>query len=180
MTGLTLSLIVGFALHNATEGFGIVGPVVQRGQRLSWRTLLLLAVIGGGPTFVGTLLGSLWTSPYLSVGVLAMAGGALLYVLKELFAGARKEARQVVIMTAVAVGFIIGWSTELLADVGLSESSGVQAGAVVDAEGDILAIPFKGLGPQLLPEKIAGQNELSNDELHERVLKPTILPDGTR
>src|ERR1700733_6282958 len=46
MNGLTVSLLIGFALHNATEGFGIVGPVVQRGETLSWRTLLLLALIG--------------------------------------------------------------------------------------------------------------------------------------
>lgn len=127
MTGLTLTLIAGFALHNATEGFGIVGPMVQRGERLRWSTILLFAVIGGGPTFAGTLLGSLWTSPYLSVAVLSMAGGALLYVLKELFAGARRQTRQVVIMSAVAAGFIVGWSTELLAGAGLSAGRGAQS-----------------------------------------------------
>lgn len=178
--GLTLSLIIGFALHNATEGFGIVGPMVQRGERPSWRTILLLAAIGGGPTFLGTLLGSLWTSPYLSVAVLAMAGGALLYVLKELFAGARREVRQMAIMSAVAAGFIIGWSTELLADTSLSPGNQPQSGSVVDADGDILAIPSQGLGPTLSPAEIANQNESSNEELHERALEPTILPDGTR
>ena len=92
LRGLTTTLIIGFALHNATEGFGIVGPVVQQGGRFSWGSLLLLAAIGGGPTFAGTLLGSLWTSTYLSVAVLGMAGGALVYVVKELFAGVRKES----------------------------------------------------------------------------------------
>jgi FtsP/CotA-like multicopper oxidase with cupredoxin domain len=179
-TGLTMSLIIGFALHNATEGFGIVGPMVQHGDRLSWRTILLLAAIGGGPTFAGTLLGSLWTSPYLSVAVLAMAGGALLYVLKELFAGARRETRQIVVMSAVAAGFMIGWSTELLADTSLSSGSQAQSGTVVDADGDILAIPSQGLGPALSPAEIARQDESSNDGLHERALAPTVLPDGTR
>ena len=118
LQGLTMTLIVGFALHNSTEGFGIVGPVAQRGGRFSWRSLLLLAAIGGGPTFVGTLLGSLWTSAYLSIAVLGMAGGALVYVVKELFAGVRKESREVVIMTAVVVGFIIGWATDVVASGG--------------------------------------------------------------
>ena len=118
LSGLTTTLIIGFALHNATEGFGIVGPVVQQGGRFSWGSLLLLAAIGGGPTFVGTLLGSLWTSTYLSVAVLGMAGGALVYVVKELFAGVRKESCQVVIMTAVVVGFIIGWATDVVASGG--------------------------------------------------------------
>jgi manganese oxidase len=179
-TGLTMSLIIGFALHNATEGFGIVGPMVQHGDRLSWRTIFLLAAIGGGPTFAGTLLGSLWTSPYLSVAVLAMAGGALLYVLKELFAGARREIRQIAIMSAVAAGFIIGWSTELLADMSLSSGNQPQPAPVVDADGDILAIPSTGLGPALSRADIADQDDSSNDELHERALAPTILPDGTR
>ena len=178
--GLTVSLIIGFGLHNATEGFGIVGPMVQRGETLSWRTILLLAAIGGGPTFVGTLLGSLWTSSYLSVAVLAMAGGALLYVLKELLAGARREGRQIAIMSAVAAGFIIGWSTELLADTGLSSGNQTQSGAVVDADGDVLTIPSEGFGPALSPADLASQNESSNDELHEHALAPTILPDGTR
>jgi zinc transporter ZupT len=115
LRGLTMTLIVGFGLHNATEGFGIVGPVVQQGKRFSWGSLLLLALIGGGPTFAGTLIGSLWSSTYLSVAVLGMAGGALVYVVKELFGGARRESRQVVIMTAVVVGFVIGWLTDVIA-----------------------------------------------------------------
>ena len=115
--GLSVTLIVGFALHNATEGFGIVGPMVRQGVRPSWGNLLLLAAIGGGPTFVGTVLGSLWTSTYLSVFVLAVAGGALLYVIKELFAHVRKDANQVAIMASVVLGFALGWGTDLIASL---------------------------------------------------------------
>ena len=181
LSGLTFSLILGFALHNATEGFGIVGPVLQKGRTLSWRTLLLLALIGGGPTFVGTLLGSLWTSTYLSVAVLAMAGGALLYVLKELFAGVRREARQMVIMTVVAAGFIIGWGTELIADAGLAAGGNASSRAsVVDADGDVIAIPTAGLGPHVSDASMTAQNRASNATLHEEELRPEVLPDGTR
>jgi ZIP family zinc transporter len=38
-------LALGFALHHATEGFGIGAP-----------RLALLGLIGGGPTFVGVLV----------------------------------------------------------------------------------------------------------------------------
>ncbi len=180
MSGLTVSLLIGFALHNATEGFGIVGPVVQRGETISWRTLFTLALIGGGPTFVGTLLGSLWTSPYLSVAVLAMAGGALLYVLKELFAAVRSEATQIVIMTAVVAGFVIGWGTELVADMGLAAAApNHPAGTMVEADGDVIAIPADGLGPHLSSDELARQNAASNDILHEKGLEPEVLPDGT-
>jgi zinc transporter ZupT len=75
---------VGFAVHNATEGFGILSPMVRQGSVVPWGTLLSLGAIGGGPTFVGTMVGSLWTSIPLSVFVLSLAAGALLYVLKNL------------------------------------------------------------------------------------------------
>ncbi|HEX8757689.1 MAG TPA: multicopper oxidase domain-containing protein [Steroidobacteraceae bacterium] len=179
MSGLTFSLILGFALHNATEGFGIVGPVLQKGRTLSWRALLLLALIGGGPTFVGTLLGSLWTSSYLSVAVLAMAGGALLYVLKELFAGVRREARQMVIMTVVAAGFIVGWGTELIANAGLAAGANASSATAVDADGDVIAIPTAGLGPHVPEASMAAQNRASNATLHEQALRPEVLADGT-
>ena len=47
---LATVLIIGFALHNATEGFGIVGPL--GGVRPSWRWLGLAGLVGGGPTFL--------------------------------------------------------------------------------------------------------------------------------
>ena len=74
MVTLAIGLVVGFAVHNATEGFGILSPMVRQGNVVPWGTLLLLGAIGGGPTFVGTIVGSLWTSVPLSVFVLALAG----------------------------------------------------------------------------------------------------------
>src|SRR5206468_11584568 len=52
---LAVLLVVGFALHNATEGFGIVGPLVAADVRPTWSWLILAGVIGGGPTFLGTI-----------------------------------------------------------------------------------------------------------------------------
>ena len=53
--GLATVLIIGFGLHNATEGFGIVGPL--GGVRPSWSWLGRAGLIGGGPTFLGTIVG---------------------------------------------------------------------------------------------------------------------------
>ncbi|HET9869695.1 MAG TPA: multicopper oxidase domain-containing protein [bacterium] len=172
LSGLTLSLILGFALHNATEGFGIVGPMVRAGQMVSWGRLLLLALIGGGPTFVGTLLGSLWTSVYLSVLVLAMAGGALLYVLKELLHGARRESAQALIMGVLVLGFTVGWATEVVADRS-------QGGGAVEADGDRISPSALG-GPSLSAADAAAQDQVSNDILYERAMVPKVLPDGTK
>src|SRR5215217_8523326 len=80
--GLALVLVIGFGLHNSTEGFGIVAPL--SGERPSWRFLALLGLIGGGPTFLGTIVGQAWTSTALSVMFLALAGGSILYVVMQL------------------------------------------------------------------------------------------------
>lgn len=54
---LAVLFIIGFGLHNASEGFGIVAPLAAEGERPFWITLLRLGLIGGGPTFLGTLVG---------------------------------------------------------------------------------------------------------------------------
>ena len=76
--------IVGFGLHNATEGFGIVGPLMGK-ERPSWGFLGLVGLIGGGPTFLGTLLGYYLVSTAMSVLFLSLAAGALVYIVGELF-----------------------------------------------------------------------------------------------
>src|SRR5881275_757697 len=64
---LAVTLIVGFSLHNATEGFGICGPMSGEGTQPSWRFHGLLGLIGGLPTFLGTLLGQAWSSEAMAV-----------------------------------------------------------------------------------------------------------------
>src|SRR5438270_748392 len=65
---LATLLVIGFALHNATEGFGITAPLAGdtgadgTPRRPSWPFLLGLGLIGGGPTFLGTLIGHRFTS----------------------------------------------------------------------------------------------------------------------
>src|SRR5207302_434629 len=76
---LALMLIIGFGLHNATEGFGIVAPLTGDKEQPSWGFLLLLGVIGGTPTFFGTVLGQAWTSTAVSVAFLALASGSILF-----------------------------------------------------------------------------------------------------
>ena len=131
MATLAIGLMFGFAVHNATEGFGILSPLMREKNLVPWSTLLLLGVIGGAPTFIGTLLGGLWTSVPLSVFVLALAGGALLYVLKELVAKEffskvqRREVAQAltIIMIPLVLGFGIGLATDQIAE-GATEGDG--------------------------------------------------------
>jgi ZIP family zinc transporter len=109
-------LIVGFALHNMTEGFGIVGPLAAAKVRASWGWLGLAGLIGGGPTFLGTLVGTSFSSTYLFVGCLALAAGALLYVIGELLPIGRRLSWELTLWGLLA-GFLLGLATELVLEV---------------------------------------------------------------
>ena len=66
--GLATVLVIGFALHNGTEGFGIVAPLAAEGDRPSWGFLLLMGLIGGGPTFVAGLVAGFITDMVVTAG----------------------------------------------------------------------------------------------------------------
>jgi zinc transporter, ZIP family len=109
---LAVLLIIGFALHNATEGFGIVAPLAAAGERPSWLTLALLGLIGGGPTFVGTLVGQRFVNDTLSVAFLGLAAGSILYVVIELLAVARKVGLKELTTWCILVGLLAGFATD--------------------------------------------------------------------
>jgi zinc transporter, ZIP family len=109
-------LIIGFALHNTTEGFGIVGPLAAAGVRASWGWLGLAGLIGGGPTFLGTIVGTSFSSTYLFVGCLALAAGALLYVIGEILPVGRRLSWEVTLWGLMA-GFLLALATELVLEI---------------------------------------------------------------
>jgi zinc transporter, ZIP family len=111
---LAVTLIVGFALHNATEGFGICGPMSGEGTTPSWGFLAFLGLIGGGPTFLGTVLGQAWASEAASVVFFAIAAGSILYVVQELFAVNRKHGHTVLVMWLVFAGIVLGFATDFV------------------------------------------------------------------
>jgi zinc transporter, ZIP family len=116
---LATLLVIGFALHNATEGFGIVAPLAAEAQedeaaRPSWGLLLLLALIGGGPTFVGTAVGHSFTSEAVSVVFLTLAAGSILYVVIQLLAIAGRSTRRDLIYVGVLVGLLAGFLTDAI------------------------------------------------------------------
>ena len=114
--GLATVLIIGFALHNATEGFGIVGPLGD--VTPSWRWLGLAGLIGGGPTFVGSLVGYEVTSQPLELMFYAAAGGAILYVIGEIWNGMRRYGHRELGLLMVSAGFLIGVLTDLIVSYG--------------------------------------------------------------
>ncbi len=111
---LTLAalLIIGFGLHNATEGFGIVGPLA--GTKPSWGFLGLAGLVGGGPTFLGTIIGYSFISESLSILFLSLAAGAIMYVVGELYQVARVPGLKNVAMVGMLAGFLLAYATELV------------------------------------------------------------------
>jgi ZIP family zinc transporter len=119
---LATLLVIGFGLHNATEGFGIVAPLAAEAgaeagddaasRRPSWGFLLTLGLIGGGPTFVGTVVGYSYASEPLSVAFLALAAGSILYVILQLTSVAARMRRPDLLAYGVLLGLLAGFATD--------------------------------------------------------------------
>jgi ZIP family zinc transporter len=111
---LAYVLVIGFGLHNATEGFGIVAPLAGDKEPPSWRFLGLMGVIGGGPTFLGTVVGQAWTSTAVSVLFLTLAAGSILYVVTELLNVCRLFTSKTVTAWGLLLGVTLGFATDFV------------------------------------------------------------------
>jgi len=116
--GLATVLVIGFALHNGTEGFGIVAPLAAEGDQPSWGFLLLMGLIGGGPTILGTAIGRQFTSEAMSVIFLTLAAGSILYVVIQLLGVALKVGRKKVLYYGVLAGLAAGFVTDMVVTAG--------------------------------------------------------------
>jgi zinc transporter, ZIP family len=115
-TAVALALIVGFGLHNATEGFGVAAPLVGRIVP-SWAQIGLAGLIAGGPTFIGTIVGYSFYSPTLAVLFLAIAIGALVFVIGELWSVLRRTGLTAFVTATMCAGFLVALATELFLEV---------------------------------------------------------------
>jgi zinc transporter, ZIP family len=128
---LATILIIGFGLHNMTEGFGIAGALT--GQRVAWKCILLLGLLGGGPTFLGTAVGLVFQSQLMFIFCLALAAGAIISVGEELLDVARCLTSQEIAM------WVAGWLPAWLRAAGVTPSLRLTTGCA-----DILLSPISG------------------------------------
>lgn len=117
---LSMLLVTGFALHNGTEGFGIVGASGK--APVKWIDVVLLGLIAGGPTCLGAILSGQGLSPYWSISFYTFAAGSLLYVILSLTAIAYTATRRV----QMAVGLFLGISLMYLTAMLLALVGGVR------------------------------------------------------
>ncbi len=110
--GLATVLIIGFAVHNATEGFGIIGPLGE--VRPSWSWLAVAGLVGGGPVFFGSMIGYNVSSQPLELAFYSVSAGAILYVIGEVWSAMRKIGHRELGLTMLAAGVILGAMTEMV------------------------------------------------------------------
>lgn len=115
---LATVLVAGFALHNATEGFGMVAPLASDSERPGWGFLLLLGLIGGAPTMMGTLIGRQFSSDPVSLVFLTLAAGSILYVIIQLIAIALKGGHRNMLYWGVWAGLVAGFASDMLLTAG--------------------------------------------------------------
>ena len=111
---LAIVLIIGFGLHNATEGLGICAPLAGDKERPSWGFLGVLGLIGGAPTFFGTLLGQVWVNESVSILFFALAAGSILYVVMELLNVGRVLASKTLVTWGILFGLFLGFATDFI------------------------------------------------------------------
>jgi zinc transporter ZupT len=112
-------LIIGFMMHNTTEGLGIVAPIAKDRPRL--RTLAGLGLLAGGPTVLGAWIGGLAYSPLYATLFLAVGAGAIAQVVLALYRVVSREAEgplwSPVTAGGVLVGLMLMYATGLLVAV---------------------------------------------------------------
>ena len=109
---LSALLVAGFGLHNGTEGFGIVGAAGK--TPMSWRDVVLLGLIAGVPTCVGTFLSGQGVSPYFSICFYSLAAGSLLYVVLSLTVISYTASRRVQVASGIFAGITIMYVTAMV------------------------------------------------------------------
>ncbi len=72
-------LVIGFMVHNVTEGVAIIAPLarIHRLIKNFYFHLVLMGMLAGLPTIIGTLIGGFSYSPTLALFFLAIGSGAI-------------------------------------------------------------------------------------------------------
>ncbi len=104
---LSLAIATGLGLHNLSEGLAI-------GQSARAGAIAFVGVLVVGFALHNTWIGYLASSNYLYVAFLAIAAGALLYVVNELFHVGRRLSTPPVFAWGMLFGFLTAYATDLV------------------------------------------------------------------
>jgi zinc transporter ZupT len=115
-------LLLGFTLHNVTEGVGIIAPLLDR--RPSLLVLGGLVCLAGLPAVLGLWLGTFAFTSHWAAFALALGAGAILQVIVEVGLLLRRQIGQQsqsraypVIFVGLVLGVAIMYLTGLLVEI---------------------------------------------------------------
>jgi len=104
---LSSFLILGFTLHNTTEGLAIVAPMA-RNKKLAIAKLLLMGLMAGVPTIIGSWIGGFLYSPIATIIFLGIGAGAIFQVVYSVGSWMYYNHNKVLVSLPIASGFMLG------------------------------------------------------------------------
>ena len=106
-------LVVGFTIHNITEGIAIVAPILK--ERVNLKTLVQLGILAGAPTIIGCWIGAFTYSQMWSLLFLGIGAGAIVQVMAVIIGGkSYSETLQPLNILGLFIGYLIMYATGLL------------------------------------------------------------------
>ncbi len=99
-------LVIGFAIHNTTEGLALVTPLADERPRVPF--LLGLGLIAGAPAILGAVLGATAYQPNLAALLFGVGAGALAQVAVKLLPLIRDPQTGRIATPLTSAGIIIG------------------------------------------------------------------------
>jgi zinc transporter ZupT len=108
-------LVIGFMVHNVTEGPAVVAPLARE-ERPKLRHFGAMGLLAGAPVILGGWIGSLAVSPTLGAVFLAIGVGAILQVEWEMGSMIARQGRLATATNLVAflIGLVVMYVTDLL------------------------------------------------------------------
>lgn len=104
---LSSFLILGFTLHNTTEGLAIVAPMA-RSKKLAIAKLILMGLIAGVPTIIGSWIGGFLYSPIATIIFLGIGAGAIFQVVYSVGSWMYYNNNKVLTSLPIVSGFMLG------------------------------------------------------------------------
>ncbi len=119
---LSTFLIIGFTIHNTTEGLAIISPLTKSQKKINIGRLVILGLIAGAPTILGTWIGGFLYYPIATAIFIAIGAGAIFQVAYQIYSwfssSYSAEGKNVYddgyIISGFFVGMIMMYLTSLL------------------------------------------------------------------
>ena len=115
---LSLLLVIGLLVHNGIEGIGMAAPFTNTSQRVGTGGLLIMGLIAATPTVVGAALGQVFSNDTLNVALLALAGGAILFVTIKLMGLIDHRSHRGLFYSALLLALVVVFAANMLMTVG--------------------------------------------------------------